>query len=421
MAEELTRDTRSCECRQCGTSALIRDWSCGCRTVTLINDRPRCAGCTDFSALGYDCGEGGHVRSHGAPARNRNADEPHEQQRETAPRSYTSSGNVGGGGRLLSGGGSSAGSGGGLAGLALIIGIYVMLFEERPPPVPEPNHLPVGELIDQALANPASLASIPSYRMTAAEYGLAHSFVRYDTPRRMIAPGQPGIRWHVPMHAGPTTLTAKLGELAYFEELTAYGQVKGPDGRTWEVVARGDGTKGFVVQRELREAGSVPDAQSERATYSLDESEAKSRVAALEAEVRTAERAVYASLPEGKQVDFGLERASWHTNTIMIGCGTDVYCKIKGYRKRLQSLRQFPTADRTSGSTASPAGTYKTSPPPNSGTGELRENYGGRFASDGSRGGLNSAGSAEAPEERPVEEACVWFNDRKVCSEGTGQ
>ncbi|HEX8241552.1 MAG TPA: hypothetical protein VF574_17580 [Allosphingosinicella sp.] len=307
-----------------------------------------------------------------------------------------------------------------MAGLALIVGIFVIFFEDKPPPVPAPTHLPLGELIDQALADPISLNSIPSSRMTAAEYGLAHSFVRYDSPRPMIAPGSPGLRWNVPIHAGPTTLTAKLGELAYFEEVTAHGHVKGPDGRTWEVVTRNDGTKGFVVQRELRERGSVPNVQSERATYSLDEDEAKRRASALDAEVSNVERAIYRALPSNQRVDFGLERANWYTNNIMIGCGGDAYCKIKRYNKRLESLREMRSAALSAGAPAARADNDQALPGPGSGASRGREEYGDRSSLRGRRR-VNGAPPAEAPEARPVEEACVWFNDRMVCPEGSEQ
>lgn len=102
MAEELTRETRFCDCRSCGTSALIRTWTCGCTTVSVINDRLRHYDCTDFSALASGCGEDGNVRFHG---RDRANNSP-EREVSTNARSYSSnagdsgigSGSYGGGG-----------------------------------------------------------------------------------------------------------------------------------------------------------------------------------------------------------------------------------------------------------------------------------------------------------------------------------
>jgi len=111
-------------------------------------------------------------------------------------------------------------------------------------------------ITQQEIDDPAALvAAVPSGNMNSGEYALTHSFVRYERPRAFLAPGQPGIGWQVPLHAEPTTLSARLAKLSYNERVTSQGHVQGPDGRTWEVISREDGTLGFVLQRELRPTG----------------------------------------------------------------------------------------------------------------------------------------------------------------------
>lgn len=49
-----------CRCSHgCGTSAFIREWSCGCVQVSIINDESAGYDCTDFSGMRYHCGKSG--------------------------------------------------------------------------------------------------------------------------------------------------------------------------------------------------------------------------------------------------------------------------------------------------------------------------------------------------------------------------
>lgn len=195
-----------------------------------------------------------------------------------------SGGTSGGGG--FAGASPSSGSGGGFAGaslssgsasvlggLAIIAGFvlvagpadiwlitttspeeYSRITAERNRPVHDSRaNDPSRTLTQQEVDNPAALsAAIPSGNMTWGEYAITHRFVRYDRPRILYARGRPSIGWNVPMHVGPTTISAKLADLSHDERVTSQGSVEGPDGRTWEVVTRDDGTLGFALQRDLR-------------------------------------------------------------------------------------------------------------------------------------------------------------------------
>jgi hypothetical protein len=129
MAEELSRETLDCACRTCGTSALIRDWSCGCRTVSIINDRDRHYDCTNFSDMAYSCGEGGGPRGHdrgsGSSASTRSYDDDDRSDGSSGDYSSSSSGDYSGGDDSLWGC------------LPLVILIAaVMMFAPRNAPVP---------------------------------------------------------------------------------------------------------------------------------------------------------------------------------------------------------------------------------------------------------------------------------------------
>jgi hypothetical protein len=100
MAEELSRYTLECACRTCGTTALVRDWSCGCRTVSIINDRDRHYDCTRFSDMAYDCGESGSPRGHGrasGASRSRGGDGGDWSSRDSDDVSSSSSSDYSGG------------------------------------------------------------------------------------------------------------------------------------------------------------------------------------------------------------------------------------------------------------------------------------------------------------------------------------
>jgi hypothetical protein len=101
---------------------------------------------------------------------------------------------------------------------------------------------------------PAPNATAPSGGWDSGRYALAHTLVRYDNPQIRYAPGLPSLRWRAPMHAEPTTLSARLRLLEYNQRVTSQGFVQGPDGQTWEIVTTSDGTLGFVKQEELRTA-----------------------------------------------------------------------------------------------------------------------------------------------------------------------
>jgi hypothetical protein len=208
-------------------------------------------------------------------------------------------------------------------------------------PIRRPIGLSIEEVVATAIDNPEALASIPSPNSSFAHYALARTFERYDPPRTLFAPGQAGIGWNVPLHAQPTTLSAKLEELDFDEQVTAYGFVKGPDGRIWDVVVSADGSRGFALQSELREAPKRDPEAEVRTTMSRDE--AKAAAAALKDELRDVERSITDRLPRDDQVDFGLMRANWYVNEIMIGCASEPECAIPRYRTRLAALKAIRT------------------------------------------------------------------------------
>jgi hypothetical protein len=58
MSRVTSEQTVRCACRQCGTSATVTHYDCGCVRVKIHNDRRACAECTDFSGMRYtapDC------------------------------------------------------------------------------------------------------------------------------------------------------------------------------------------------------------------------------------------------------------------------------------------------------------------------------------------------------------------------------
>lgn len=54
MARKLiNKETVRCACRQCGTSAILERYDCGCVRVQIINDSRRGSTCTNFSGMKY--------------------------------------------------------------------------------------------------------------------------------------------------------------------------------------------------------------------------------------------------------------------------------------------------------------------------------------------------------------------------------
>lgn len=53
MSKVVSKERVHCACRDCGTSAVVTHYNCGCMRVEIINDRRRCSACTNFSAMRY--------------------------------------------------------------------------------------------------------------------------------------------------------------------------------------------------------------------------------------------------------------------------------------------------------------------------------------------------------------------------------
>lgn len=63
MAELLGTRHERCRCKHgCPTSAIIKEWSCGCVQVFILNDELAGWDCTDFTAMREHCGRPGYPR-----------------------------------------------------------------------------------------------------------------------------------------------------------------------------------------------------------------------------------------------------------------------------------------------------------------------------------------------------------------------